>query len=61
MMALRNRFVNDRLVLDLVSIDSYDLVKKFGQHARGYQTGYACADDNGSLSEFLCHGSMPKV
>jgi hypothetical protein len=61
MMALRNRFMNDRPVLDLVSIDSYDLVKIFGQHARGHQTGYARAHHDGSLSEFLCHGLMPKV
>jgi hypothetical protein len=61
MMALRNRFMNDRPVLDLVSIDSYDLVKIFGHHMCGHQTGYARADDNGSPSEFLCHGLMPKV
>jgi hypothetical protein len=61
MMALRNRFMNDRSVLNLVSVDSYDLVEIFGQHARSHQTRYARANHNGSLSECLCHGLMPKA
>jgi hypothetical protein len=61
MMALRNRFMNDRSVLNLVSVDSYDLVEIFGQHACGHQTRYARANHNGSPSECLCHGLMPKA
>ena len=61
MMALRNRFMNDRPVLNLVSVDSNDLVEIFGKHACGHQTRYARADDNSSLSEFLCHVLMPKA
>jgi hypothetical protein len=61
MMALRNRFMNDRPVLNLVSVDSYDLVEIFGQHTRGHQTRYARANHNGSPSECLCHGLMPKA
>ena len=60
MMALRNRLMNDRPVLNVVSIDSYDLVKIFGQHARCHQTRYARADHNGSPSECLCHGFASK-
>jgi hypothetical protein len=36
MMALRNRFMHDWPVLNLVSVDSYDLIEIFGQHARGH-------------------------
>ena len=61
MMALRNGFMNDRSVLNIVSVDSYDLVEIFGQHACGHQTRYARADHNGSPSECLCHGLMPKA
>jgi hypothetical protein len=60
MMALRDRFMNDRPVLNVVSIDSYDLVKVFGQHARGHQARYARADHNGSPSKCLCHELEPK-
>jgi Bacterial regulatory proteins, tetR family len=38
MMALRNQFMNDRPVLNLVSVDTNDLVEIFGEHARGHQT-----------------------
>ena len=61
MMALRNRFMNDRPVLNLVSVDSYDLVEIFGQHARSHQTRYARANHYGSPSECLCHKLMPKA
>jgi hypothetical protein len=61
MMALRNRFMNDRSILNIVSVDSFDLVEIFGQHARGHQTRYARADHNGSPSECLCHELMPKA
>jgi hypothetical protein len=61
MMALRNRFMNDWPVLNLVSVDRYDLVEIFRQHAGRHQTRYARADNNGSPSECLCHGLMPKA
>ena len=49
--------MNDRPVLNFVSVDSYNLIEIFGQHACGHQTRDARADDNGSLSECLCHGT----
>jgi hypothetical protein len=61
MMALRNRFMNDRPILNIISVDSQDLVEIFGQHARGHETHYARADHNGSLSERLSHGLMPQA
>ena len=53
--------MNDRPVLNLVAVDSDDLVEISGQHAGRHQTRYARADNNGSASERLCHGLMPKA
>ena len=56
MIALRNRFVNDWPVCDIIALDDQNLLEEVGQHARSDQTGDAAADDNRLLSGPGVHG-----
>jgi hypothetical protein len=54
--ALRNRFVNDWPVWDLIALDDENLLEEVGQHARSDQAGDAAADDNRLVSGPVVHG-----
>ena len=55
--ALRNRFVNDWPVCDLIALDDQNLLEEVRQHARSDQTGDTAADDNRLLSGPVVHGT----
>jgi hypothetical protein len=54
--ALRDRFVDDRPVLDFIDVENHDLIDVLGEHSRGQKASYACADDCCALSKRPCPG-----
>ena len=53
--ALRNGFVNDRPVCDLIALDDQNLLEVFGQHTRRDQTRDAATNDDRLLSGPVAH------
>src|SRR5713226_6025206 len=53
MIALRNGFVDRRMVLDMVPLEDGNLFEMIGEHARRHQSRHAAADHDGPLPRLL--------
>ena len=55
MIALRNGFVDGRMVLDMVPLEDGNLFEMIGEHARRHQSRHAAADHDGPLPQTTAH------